>query len=54
MRILGLVLLIGGFLVRLATQLNPSMQSPALSALAWVLMGLGFVVVIISYVTKKK
>jgi hypothetical protein len=54
MRILGLVLLVGGFLVRLATQLNPSIQSPALSILAWVLMGLGVVIYIISYITKKK
>jgi heme/copper-type cytochrome/quinol oxidase subunit 1 len=54
MRILGLVFLIGGFLVRLASQLNPSMQSPTLSILAWILMVLGVVIVIISYLTKKK
>jgi hypothetical protein len=48
MRILGLVLLIGGFLVRVLT------QSPSLDILAWVLMVLGVAVVIISYLTKKK
>ena len=48
MRILGLVLLIGGFLVRVLT------QSASMDILAWVLMGLGVVVVIISYLTKKK
>jgi hypothetical protein len=48
MRILGLVLLIGGFLVRILT------QSASLDILAWVLMGLGVVIVIISYLTKKK
>ncbi len=54
MRIFGLVLLIGGFIVRLATHLNLSIRSPALSIFAWVLMGLGVVIVIISYLTKKK
>jgi hypothetical protein len=48
MRILGLVLLIGGFLVRIFT------QSASIDILAWVLMGLGVVIVIISYLTKKK
>ena len=48
MRILGLILLVGGFLVRVFT------QSAALDNLAWVLMVLGVVVVIISYLTKKK
>jgi hypothetical protein len=48
MRILGLVLLIGGFLVRVLT------QSASMDTLAWVLMGLGVVIVIISYLTKKK
>ena len=46
MRILGSVLLVGGFLVRIL--------SPPLQTLAWVLMGFGVVVVIISYLTKKK
>jgi hypothetical protein len=41
MRILGLVLLIGGFLVRVLT------QSASMDTLAWVL-------IIISYLTKKK
>jgi len=48
MRILGLVLLIGGFLVRIFT------QSTSMDILAWVLMSLGVVIVIISYLTKKK
>jgi len=48
MRILGLVLLVGGFLVRVLT------QSASMDILAWVLMGLGVVIVIISYLTKKK
>ncbi|MQY61091.1 hypothetical protein GH153_04565 [bacterium] len=48
MRILGLVLLIGGFLVRILT------HSPSMDIIAWVLMGLGVVIVIISYLTKKK
>jgi hypothetical protein len=48
MRILGLVLLIGGFLVRVLT------QSASMDILAWVLMGLGVLIVIISYLTKKK
>jgi hypothetical protein len=48
MRILGLVLLIGGFLVRVLT------QSASMDILAWVLMGLGILIVIISYLTKKK
>jgi hypothetical protein len=30
------------------------MQSPTLSILAWILMVLGVVIVIISYLTKKK
>ena len=45
MRILGLVLLIGGFLVRILTQMD---------TLGWVLMGLGVVITIVSYLTKKK
>ncbi len=48
MRIFGLVLLIGGFLVRILT------QSASMDILAWVLMALGVVIVIISYLTKKK
>lgn len=48
MRILGIVLLIGGFLVRILT------QSPSLDILGWVLMGLGVVITIVSYLTKKK
>ncbi len=48
MRIFGLVLLIGGFLVRILT------QSASLDIFAWVLMGLGVVIFIISYLTKKK
>ncbi len=48
MRIFGLVLLIGGFLVRILT------QSASMDILAWVLMVLGVVIVIISYLTKKK
>jgi hypothetical protein len=48
MRILGLVLLIGGFLIRILT------QSASLDILAWVLMVLGVVIVIISYLTRKK
>ncbi len=48
MRFFGLVLLIGGFLVRILT------QPASMDILAWVLMGLGVVIVIISYLTKKK
>jgi len=48
MRILGLVLLIGGFLVRIFT------QSASMDIIAWVLMCLGVIIVIISYLTKKK
>ncbi len=48
MRIFGLVFLIGGFLVRILT------QSASMDILAWVLMVLGVVIVIISYLTKKK
>lgn len=45
MRLLGIVLLIGGFLMRLFTDF---------SIVSWVLMGLGAVVVIVSYLAKKK
>ncbi len=48
MRFFGLVLVIGGFLIRILT------QSTSMDILAWVLMGLGVVIVIISYLTKKK
>ena len=48
MRILGLILLVGGYLVWRLT------QSAIMDTLGWVFMGLGLVVVIISYVTKKK
>ena len=45
MRLFGLVLLIGGFLIRWLTNL---------SIVAWILMGLGVLVIIIAYVTKRK
>jgi len=45
MRTLGLILLIGGFLIKILT---------ALSILSWVLMGLGVVIIIVSYATKRK
>ncbi|MCK4645351.1 MAG: hypothetical protein KAU46_03780 [Candidatus Aminicenantes bacterium] len=45
MRLFGLVLLIGGFLIRGLTNL---------SIVAWILMGLGALVIIIAYVTKRK
>ncbi len=48
MRFFGLVLVIGGFLIRILT------QSTSMDILAWVLMILGVVIVIISYLTKKK
>jgi hypothetical protein len=52
MRILGLVLFGGGFLVRISNKLFT--HSPSLDILAWVLMGLGVVIVIVSYLAKKK
>lgn len=45
MRLFGFVLLIGGFLIIILTHL---------SILAWVLMGLGLLVIIFALVTKKK
>lgn len=46
MRLLGLVLLIGGLGIRIFSR--------SLSPLDWILMGLGAVIVIISYLTKRK
>jgi len=46
MRLLGIVLLVGGFLIRLLT--------PNLVAFSWVLMGLGAVLAIVFSLTKKK
>jgi len=45
MRLFGLVLLIGGLLIRWLTNL---------SIVAWILIGLGALVIIIAYVTKRK
>ncbi len=45
MRLFGLVLLIGGFLISRLTNL---------SIVAWILLGLGGLVIIIAYVTKRK
>lgn len=45
MRALGFILLIGGFLIRLLTDLL---------AISWILMGLGALIVIISFATKRK
>ena len=45
MRLFGMVLLIGGFLIRWLTPL---------AVAGWVLMGLGVLVIIIAYVTKRK
>lgn len=45
MRLLGIVLLVGGFLIRLLT---------SMSILGWVLMGIGAVITVIFSVTKKK
>lgn len=45
MRFLGLILLIGGFLIRILT---------TLSFLGWVLIVLGIVIIIVSYATKRK
>ena len=45
MRVLGLILLVGGFLIRLLTPWPIG---------GWVLMALGVVVTIVSYLTKKK
>lgn len=45
MRLLGVVLLVGGFLIRYLTPLD---------ALGWVLMGLGACLAIIFSLTKKK
>ncbi len=45
MRLFGLVLLIGGFLIRWLTPL---------SIVAWILIGLGVLVLVIAYVTKRK
>jgi hypothetical protein len=46
MRLLGIVLLVGGFLIRLFT--------PNLVVFSWVLMGLGAVLTIVFSLTKKK
>ncbi len=46
MRLLGIVLLVGGFLIRLLTS--------NLVVLGWVLMGLGAVLTVIFSLTKKK
>jgi hypothetical protein len=46
MRLLGIVLLVGGFLIRLL--------SPNLVVLSWVLMGLGAFLTVIFSLTKKK
>ncbi len=46
MRILGIVLLIGGFLIRVLT--------PNFIIISWVLMGLGAVLTIVFSLTKKK
>lgn len=46
MRLLGVVLLVGGFLIRLL--------APNLVVLSWVLMGLGAVLTIVFSLTKKK
>jgi hypothetical protein len=45
MRLLGIVLLVGGFLIGLLT---------SMSILGWVLMGLGAVMTVVFSVTKKK
>ncbi len=45
MRLLGIVLLIGGFLISLLTSMN---------ILGWVLMGIGAVMTVVFSVTKKK
>lgn len=45
MRLFGLVLLIGGILIRWLTNL---------SFVAWILMGLGVLVIIAAFVTKRK
>lgn len=45
MRLFGLILLIGGFLIRWLTNLP---------IVDWILMGLGVLVIIIAYVTKRK
>jgi hypothetical protein len=52
MRFLGLVLFVGGFLVRISNKLFT--HSPSMDILAWVLMGLGVIIVIISYLARKK
>ncbi len=46
MRLLGIVLLVGGFLIRVLT--------PNLVAFSWVLMGLGAVLTVVFSLTKKK
>lgn len=46
MRLLGIVLLVGGFLIRLL--------APNLVVFSWILMGLGVVLTIVFSVTKKK
>jgi hypothetical protein len=46
MRLLGVVLLVGGFLLRLLT--------PNLVVLGWALMGLGAILTVIFSLTKKK
>jgi hypothetical protein len=46
MRLLGIVLLVGGLLIRLLT--------PNLVVFSWVLMGLGAVLTVVFSLTKKK
>jgi hypothetical protein len=46
MRLLGIVLLVGGLLIRLLT--------PSLVVFSWVLMGLGAVLTVVFSLTKKK
>jgi len=45
MRLLGIVFLVGGFLIRLFTAMN---------TIGWILMGLGAVLAVISFIIKKK
>lgn len=46
MRVLGIILLVGGILIRII--------SPSVGIVSWIIVGFGAVVLILSFVTGKK
>jgi len=46
MRVLGIILLVGGILIKFL--------SPSISMVSWIILGFGAVVLILSFVTGKK